>query len=306
MGGNSIPDVPLRFTFNVKRRYNSGMGILWGLIAAANWGFADFCARFISIKIGNFRSFLYMQLVGLLGLSLWLLIQPPPAWDGFYILLGLGLGLTNSLAGLAFYRAFEVGLLSVVSPIAASYGVISLVLGLLSGQSISPSEIGGLLLTIFGVVLASTPLSLSFGPRAGPGRGVGFALLASLFFGITFWGLGYVTPRLGGVLPVWEARLIAPLVVLALALPAGQSLRPPTRQAWPLVVVVGVFDSGAYILYNIGLESAQSGIVAVISSLFSAVTVVLARLFLKEKLAANQWPGLGLIFLGVGLVSARF
>ena len=37
-----------------------------------------------------------------------------------------------------------------------------------------------------------------------------------------------------------------------------------------------------------------------------AVTVVLARLFLKEKLAANQWLGLALIFLGVGLVSARF
>lgn len=261
-----------------------------------------------------------MQLVGLAGLSLWLLIQPPLTWDWFYILLGAGLGVTNSLAGLAFYRAFEVGLLSVVSPICASYGAVSLVLGLLSGQSISASEISGLILTIIGIALASTPLT--FGPRAsataesgskvepgskvGPGRGVGFALLASLFFGFTFWGLGFVTPHLGGVLPVWESRLIAPLVVLLLSFPAGQSLRPPTRQVWPLVLVVGVVDSGAYILYNLGLESAQSGIVAVISSLFSAVTVVLARLFLKEKLAANQWVGLGLIFLGVGLVSARF
>ena len=67
------------------------MGILWGLIAAANWGFADFCARFATVRIGNFRSFLYMQLVGLLGLSLWLLIQPPPAWDWFYVLLAAGL-----------------------------------------------------------------------------------------------------------------------------------------------------------------------------------------------------------------------
>ena len=211
------------------------MGILWGLIAAANWGFADFCARFATVRIGNFRSFLYMQLVGLLGLSLWLLIQPPPAWDWFYVLVAAGLGVSNSLAGLAFYRAFEVGLLSVVSPIAASYGAISLVLGLLSGQSISLSEISGLILTILGVALASTPLTFASraidepGSKAGPSRGIGFALLASLFFGVTFWGLGFVTPHLGGVLPVWESRLIAPLVVLVLAFPAGQSLRPPTR-----------------------------------------------------------------------------
>lgn len=288
------------------------MGILLGLIAAANWGFGDFCARFVTIKIGNFRSFLYMQLVGLFGLSLWLLIQPPPAWDWFYVLLGAGLGITNSLAGLAFYRAFQVGLLSVVSPISASYGVISLALGLVSGQSISPSEISGLILTIIGIALASTALNFASRikdenrSKVTQGRGVGFALLASLFFGFTFWGLGYVTPHLGGVLPVWESRLVAPLVVLALSFPAGQSLRLPTRQVWPLVIVVGVVDSGAYILYNMGLQSAQSGIVAVISSLFSAVTVILARLFLKEKLAVNQWVGLGLIFLGVGLVSARF
>lgn len=288
------------------------MGILLGLISALNWGVSDLCARFATARIGNFRSYLYMQLVGLLGLSLWLLIQPPVSWDWFYIALAAGLAVTNSIAGLSLYRAIETGLLSVVSPIAASYGAISLALGLLSGQSISLSELSGLVLTIIGVVLASTPLGLAKQvtndsvSKNRTGGGIGFALLASVFFGVTFWGLGYVTPHLGGVMAVWASRLVAPLVVLALSLFFGQSLRRPTRSAWPWVIALGVLDSAAYIFYNLGLQSAQSGIVAVISSLFSAVTVVLARLFLREKLAANQWLGLVLIFMGVGLVSARF
>lgn len=289
------------------------MGILFGLISAVNWGVGDLCARFATDKIGNFRSYLYMQLVGLLGLTAWMLIQPPTNWDWFYVALAAGLAVTNSLAGLSLYRAFETGLLSVVSPIAASYGAISLTLGLLSGQAITFSELSGLILTIIGVALASTPLGAAPKatadkptPKTGPGRGVGFALLASLFFGVTFWGLGYVTPQVGGVLPVWMSRLIAPLVVLVLSLPFRQSLQPPTRRAWPWVIAVGVLDSAAYIFYNMGLQSAQSGIVAVISSLFSAVTVLLAWVFLREKLALNQWLGLVLIFMGVGLVSAPF
>lgn len=107
-------------------------------------------------------------------------------------------------------------------------------------------------------------------------------------------------------MPVWESRLVAPVIVLALAIPFRQSLQPPTTNTWPWLIAVALLDSAAYIFNNFGLQSAQSGLVAVISSLFSAVTVLLARLFLREKLAVNQWVGLALIFIGVGLVSARF
>lgn len=161
------------------------MGVLFGLIAAVNWGVGDFCARFATTRIGNFRAYFYMQLAGLLGLSAWLLIQPPANWDWFYSSLAAGLGATNTIAGLALYRAFETGLLSVVSPVAASYGAISLALGLLSGQPISLSELTGLVFTIMGVILAATPLGLDsqveLEQKARSGSGTGFALLASLF-----------------------------------------------------------------------------------------------------------------------------
>jgi hypothetical protein len=60
------------------------MGVLFGLISALNRGVGDFCARFATTRIGNFRSYLYMQLAGLPILAK---IKPPGIGNrGFYLL----------------------------------------------------------------------------------------------------------------------------------------------------------------------------------------------------------------------------
>jgi drug/metabolite transporter (DMT)-like permease len=105
-------------------------------------------------------------------------------------------------------------------------------------------------------------------------------------------------------MPIWEVRLAGSLLLLALARPIGQSIKPPDRQSWLWIVGVALVDTLAFIAYTLGIHlSGQTGTVAVLSSLFSAVTILLARLFLKEKLEWSQWGGIGLILVGVGLVS---
>jgi drug/metabolite transporter (DMT)-like permease len=296
----------------------SETGILLGLLAALGWGVADFFARFAAHRVGNMRTLFYMQIMGLAGISLWLfLFEPNVKWDLPLVALAALLGVGNTIAGLCLYRSFEVGLLAVVSPIAASYGAITLILGLLTGQRPRLSELLGLVVVIVGVVLASTPLT--FGrtvqdnrPRtkkpfrhrlqAALRNGVGLAIAAALVWGVVFWGLGYVSPTLGGILPTWEIRFIAPLVIFGLARATKASLRLPDKTSLWWILGIAVFDTGAYIAYNKGLQFAESGLVAVIASLFSAVTILLALLFLREKLSPNQWAGVFIILLGMALV----
>jgi drug/metabolite transporter (DMT)-like permease len=288
------------------------MSIALGLGAAIAWGLADFGARFATQRVGNFRAFLYMQIVGWAMLSLWLVLNPPEVeWQWPVVGVAALIGVANTLGGLALYRAFQIGLLSVVAPIAACSGIIILPLGLISGQKISPFQVAGLLILIVGVMLASTPLRMS---RAKPAhfnlpekrfRGVGLALLSATFFGLAFWGLSFVTPTLGGIVPVWESRLIGPFLTVIVGRAIGQNLQLPGWQVLPLIIVVGVLDTGAFVLYTLGVASPQGAIAAVISSLFSAVTVLLARVFLREKLATNQWAGVLLILWGVILVGTN-
>jgi drug/metabolite transporter (DMT)-like permease len=66
-----------------------------------------------------------------------------------------------------------------------------------------------------------------------------------------------------------------------------------------------LLDTAANIAYNIGIATALTSVVVTLSSLFSAVTVLLAWVVLRERLALWQWAGVLTILLGVLLVNLR-
>src|SRR2546429_6859239 len=102
------------------------MGILLGLLTALTWGGADFIARFATHRIGALRSMLYMQLIGLLLLTIslpalggWGHLADGSGWQPWAW--GFLAGCFNAMAGLGFYRAFEIGKMAVGAPLSASY-----------------------------------------------------------------------------------------------------------------------------------------------------------------------------------------
>jgi drug/metabolite transporter (DMT)-like permease len=134
-------------------------------------------------------------------------------------------------------------------------------------------------------------------------RGVGWAFVAAVGYGIDFWLLGiYIAPVFGGIMPVWIIRLTTICTLALFAMPARQSLRWPPRRAWWLIVPIGILDTLAFLSVAIGYTTDQVSVVSVLASLFSAVTVLLAWIFLREKLQWSQWLGIVIIFLGVSLV----
>lgn len=305
------------------------MGIILGLTAALFWGISDFTARAVTQRIGTYRTLFFMQFVGLVGLGMYLFISGTLAhllhsasWQDWAW--ALVVALLNIFSTLALYRSFEIGVLAIVSPIAASSAALTVLLAFLSGEKISVFRAIGISAAMVGVVLAAT----QFGPlqvsatvaddkleaagervvarpkrRRSSMRGVGLALLAAFGYGLTFWLLGfYVAPGLGGVTPIWLIRLLTPFVLTVCVLPMRQSIRLPRGNVWWLLLAVGVLDTVAFVCATIGLTTDQVSVVSVLASLFSAITVILAWIFLREKLAWNQWLGIGIIFLGIVLV----
>jgi drug/metabolite transporter (DMT)-like permease len=70
-----------------------------------------------------------------------------------------------------------------------------------------------------------------------------------------------------------------------------------------MLLAVGLLDTSAFLIYSIAITTTFTSIAAVLSSLFSVVTVVLAQLLLRERLSRAQWLALIGIFSGVGLIS---
>ncbi|GAC1367288.1 MAG: DMT family transporter [Ktedonobacteraceae bacterium] len=318
------------------------MGILFGLTTALFWGAGDFLARYVTHSLGNYRTLFFIQFIGLFSLGIYLLgtgeLQQVAAAHSWQPWLWAALAvLLNIASSLALYRAFEVGSLTLVSPIAASYAAVTVVLAIVSGEVLTQVRDAGIGLVLLGIIVASTtfktpgsidafaPASVAGGASGAPTltsrayslfallnmqlrknrlRGIDWAMAASLGYGITFWVLGFhVTPTLGSIIPVWLIRTVTPCVLLVCAPLARQKLTLPSGSVWWFIVGVSVFDTVAYVTYTLGLAHAQVSLVTILSSLYSAVTVLLAWIFLRERLQRSQWLGIGMIFVGIALVN---
>lgn len=284
------------------------MTVLPGLLAALGWGVGDFLARFVARDVGAFRALFYFQFFGLAALSLYLAATGgltalatigPVAWG--WMAFGC---LLNVLASYSLFRAFEIGVLTLVSPIAASYGALTAGLAYLSGERLGIAKTVALGAVLLGVLLASTgpaqPGEIRSWRRLPPG--VAWALVGSATFGIMFWLLGYrITPEFGAFVPIWIFRLVTPLVLALLAVPLRRDLGPPRGRIWGLLAVVGLVDTGAFLASNQGLAQGDITLTTVLTSMFSAVTVLLAAIFLRERVAPWQWAGVVILLIGIPL-----
>jgi drug/metabolite transporter (DMT)-like permease len=110
-------------------------------------------------------------------------------------------------------------------------------------------------------------------------------------------------PAVGPTISVWVIRLTCFSVLAVAAVPTRQSLKLPSGSVWWLLAAVGFLDTAAFVANNAGLHTGQVSVVSVLASLYGAVTVLLAWIFLREKLERSQWFGIILIFAGIVLVS---
>jgi drug/metabolite transporter (DMT)-like permease len=304
---------------------NVSLAIILGLTGAISWGAADFAARFASRQVGAYRTLFFMQFFGFLALSIYLKSTGgfshgiAPGWQPWAM--AVAAGLLNMLASLALYHSFEHGTMSIVGPVSSSYPALTVALSLLSGERIHAVRGAGLAITLLGVILAATsfaqaktaaaenPVPANRAAHAETSRahlssGVGWAICAALGFGVLFWFLGFhVVPAVGSAVSVWVMRLTALVSLSLAAAPTRQSLRLPRGSVWWLLLAVGILDTAAFVVNNAGLSTGQVSVVSVLASLYGAFTVLLAWIFLRERLERSQWLGIVLIFIGIVLVS---
>jgi drug/metabolite transporter (DMT)-like permease len=133
-------------------------------------------------------------------------------------------------------------------------------------------------------------------------QGVLWGLLAGGGFGVLFIGLNRAGSA-GGLWPVAAAQVAALAAVSGIGAVTGD-LHLPAPGARRLAVLTGVGGGAGTILYFLATQAGLLAVTAVLTSLYPAVTIVAARLFLGERLTVIRLAGLGLAAASVGLIAA--
>ena len=281
------------------------IGIALALLAAVGYGTADFVggagarrAPTMSIVfIGQVIGAVAMLVVGLASPG-----TPTLAHAAWALLAGLG-----SAAGSIFLlRGLSRGRMAVVAPTSAvGAAVLPVVAGLLAGDRPATLVWVGLVLALPGIWLVSRAVDDGAATPAASTAGRGAfvdGLLGGLGFGVLFVALGQI-PESAGTLPLALNQLTGALVTVVVATALRQAWQP-SRGAAGWGIVSGLLGVSGTLAFVEASHLADLGVVAVLASLYPAVTVLLARAVLSERLGAGQRVGLVFCSAAVGLIAA--
>lgn len=271
------------------------MAILLGLCAALLYGGSDFGGGLATRRVGTFA----VNLAGSVAAAalIWAVLAvshgtaPTPRAIAWGLVSGLG-GATGSLV---LYRGLARGRMSVVGPVSAvGSATVPVIVALALGERPGVSAAAGVLVALPAIALVA---STGSGTRGGLRSALLDGLTAGAAFGLMFVALAQAGQH-AGLWPVASEQTSSLLVVLVAAIVSHAPLGLTVRNALP-PALLGVAGVVATLSYFYATRFGTLATVAILTSLYPGVTVVLARVVLRERFGTVQRVGLGLCAFAV-------
>ena len=276
------------------------LGIALALGSSVAWGTSDFLGGLRSRRMSALTVLLVSQPVGLVLALIVALAVGGDSLSARDAAIAAGAGATVVMALGAFYRAMALGSVTAVATIGALGVLVPVAAGLIQGDRPGVLQAIGALAGIAGVVLVAREPDPEW--RAANRVALGLAALAALGFGTFFLGLDLSSgPRPAWTIVAARTGGVATLLVAAVFARPSMRIEPALL---PSLLAIGFFDVLANSLFAVATNHGLLSLVAVAGSLYSAVTVLLARVVLRERLALPQRVGVVVALAGVGLIAA--
>jgi drug/metabolite transporter (DMT)-like permease len=275
------------------------MVLVLSLCSALAYGLSDFVGGLLTRRASAWAVAATSQAAATV-LALGLLITRAGEPGSAALLWGVLAGIGSGVGNVCIYRGLAVGRMAVVAPVSAiAAAALPVLVGLTTGERPGVLPVLGVLTALPAIWLVSAGGSkVSGAKRADVFNG----LLAGLGFGVQFSALGQV-PEEAGVLPLAVSQAASVLFIVMGAIAMSAPWVPRDRFS-RLGVVAGLLAGTATICFQLAVQSGMLTIAAVLTSLYPAVTVLLAAMVLRESIARMQGIGLALAVTAVALIAS--
>ncbi len=277
------------------------MAIVLGLLAALFFGSGDFFGGLSSKRTSVLNVVAFSHLVGLVGVSaLAPFLANSFAWDDMAI--GVVAGAIGGVGVALLYRGLAIGPMAVVAPLTAiTSAAVPATWGVLDGDSLTIWSWIGVIAAVVAIALISIPSEIDSSPVTT--SVVLQSLVAGACFG-TMFILFDATSDATAPWPVVGARLLTSGVLVAFVFLRRRDSLATVRPTFGIIVLTGLFDTGSNAMFLYATTLGDLTIVAVLSSLYPASTVLLARFVLHERISRLQLSGLVTALVATALIAA--
>lgn len=263
----------------------------YSVTAVFLWGASDFAGGFGSRRANAFVLTAFSHACAFALMLAIALGQHGAIPDRVSILWALAAGSVGGFSLAIFYRALASGQMGLSAPIAALLGAaIPTMVDIAVEGAPSRWSLAGFGLAILAIWLITRPEPQGENDETGHPKGVAAAALA----GVGFAGFYLCIHQASGS-PVWLAVIsrVGSFTATAIAVAVTRAPLRLNRPALALGSVAGFFDITASALFIVASQHGRLDEAVVITSLYPAVTVLMARLVLKEHF--SRWKFVGLL-----------
>lgn len=269
----------------------------FALAAVVTWGTSDFMGGYFTRRADAFLFTAVVNLGGLIAMFSLAAASHSAFPVGRTLAWALAAGMSGGAALAIFYRALSSGRMGLTAPVA---GVLSAAIP--AALSIFTEGLPGKV-PLLGFVFAALGLWLITRTEDGSKpEGIGMAVFA----GIGFAGFYLCIHQAGDGSPLWIAALTRTggLIVTSTIVLFRGRFREITPAGLRWAVLTGCIDSAGTLFFVRASQIGWLDEAVVISSLYPAVTVLLARLFLKEQFSPWRLAGLLAALAAVPMIAA--
>jgi drug/metabolite transporter (DMT)-like permease len=235
--------------------------------------------------------------LALMLLMAWVTHEPVPSTRALGW--GAAAGVVGAFGLVCLYQALSIGRMGIVAPVAAVVsGILPVLLsGLVEGLP-DRLQTAAFLLALVSIWLIARPDG-----QIDSHRGLGLATLAGIGFGL-FLIAGKQAGHDGVFWPLVVARATSTLLMLIVVAVSVRDARS-LRAAFTPILLAGLADSAGNALFVAATRHGRLDVAAVLSSLYPASTVILARVLLKERISPMQTAGIVGALASVAIISSH-
>ncbi|MCM2325372.1 MAG: DMT family transporter [Candidatus Woesearchaeota archaeon] len=281
-------------------------GLMIGIMVMFLWGIADFLQTVTIRKLGSLKNMFLINVICtffIFPIALWLYFKGMLSFTYYDFILVLIASIFDIVASYNFMRAFEIGEVAVVAPITASYALITAILAaMFLGEVLSIAKVLVILLIVIGVALASADIRKMRHIRSV--KGFKEAMITAFSLGLLFTLMKFLSTRLNlATMFILTWFFLGIILMVFSGIRLGWHIKRLEFGTLALLALIELLFASAWLLFSTGLSISDASFLVPISSLYPAVTVMLALIFFKEKLAKNQLIGIGIIIMGLFFLS---